>query len=190
MSTPDWNWYATRELSSILTREGLRCPLCDVVTQDIEFCDGGDFSTFLCGQCGGNFAPAQYYAAQRRPPKTGLSTLYRPVGSRELAKIAATGYRQFPPRLEWQPIFYPVLNFDYAAHIAREWNSKDPNHDFVGFVTRFQINNSFLCNYEIQTVGDQQSVEYWIPAEELASFNVNIQGPIEVITEFRNGQLV
>ncbi len=83
-----------------------------------------------------------------------------------------------------------MLNFYYAARIAREWNSKDPNHDFVGFVTRFQINNSFLCNYEIQTVGDQQSVEYWIPAEELASFNVNIQGPIEVITEFRNGQLV
>jgi hypothetical protein len=37
-------------------------------------------------------------------------TLYRPVGPRELELIAASGYREFPPRLPDQPIFYPVLN--------------------------------------------------------------------------------
>jgi hypothetical protein len=36
--------------------------------------------------------------------------LYRPVGPKELVLIAASGYREFPPRLPDQPIFYPVLN--------------------------------------------------------------------------------
>ena len=38
------------------------------------------------------------------------TTLYRPVGSEELRLIAASGFREFPPRLPGQPIFYPVLN--------------------------------------------------------------------------------
>ncbi|WP_431215309.1 hypothetical protein ACQ86N_11730 [Puia sp. P3] len=36
--------------------------------------------------------------------------LYRPVGLRELELIQHSGWKGFPPRLEWQPIFYPVLN--------------------------------------------------------------------------------
>ena len=36
--------------------------------------------------------------------------LYRPVGPKELELIVASGYREFPPRLPEQPIFYPVLN--------------------------------------------------------------------------------
>jgi hypothetical protein len=32
--------------------------------------------------------------------------LYRPVGEKELALIAESGYRAFPPRQFWQPIFY------------------------------------------------------------------------------------
>jgi hypothetical protein len=35
--------------------------------------------------------------------------MYRPVGPKELELIAASGYREFPPRLPDQPIFYPVL---------------------------------------------------------------------------------
>lgn len=35
--------------------------------------------------------------------------LYRPVGAKELDLIAASGYREFPPRLPEQPIFYPVI---------------------------------------------------------------------------------
>jgi hypothetical protein len=42
--------------------------------------------------------------------------LYRPAGPKELALIAASGCRRFPPRLPEQPIFYPVLNEDYAPH--------------------------------------------------------------------------
>jgi hypothetical protein len=33
------------------------------------------------------------------------TTLYRPVGPKELALIAQSGYREFPPRLPDQPIF-------------------------------------------------------------------------------------
>jgi hypothetical protein len=45
-------------------------------------------------------------------------TLYRPVGQKELDLIAQSGYRAFPPRLSGQPIFYPVLNEEYAREIA------------------------------------------------------------------------
>ena len=44
-----------------------------------------------------------------------ITTLYRPVGPKELELIAASGYREFPPRLPDQPIFYPVLNEEYAG---------------------------------------------------------------------------
>jgi hypothetical protein len=52
-------------------------------------------------------------------------TLYRPVGPKELALIEQSGFRAFPPRLHWQPIFYPVLNEAYAMRIARDWNVRD-----------------------------------------------------------------
>lgn len=49
-------------------------------------------------------------------------TLYRPVGEKELDLIKESDYRKFPPRLAEQPIFYPVLNQEYATEIARDWN--------------------------------------------------------------------
>jgi hypothetical protein len=48
----------------------------------------------------------------------GTTTLYRPVGQKEMEIIAVSGFRCFPPRLDWQPIFYPVLNEEYASFIA------------------------------------------------------------------------
>jgi hypothetical protein len=51
-------------------------------------------------------------------------TLYRPVGRSELALIEASDFRNFPPRLPQQPIFYPVLSEEYAVQIARDWNAK------------------------------------------------------------------
>ena len=51
--------------------------------------------------------------------------LFRPVGPQELALIAKSDYREFPPRLPHQPIFYPVLNEEYATQIARDWNAAD-----------------------------------------------------------------
>jgi hypothetical protein len=48
-----------------------------------------------------------------------VTTLYRPVGRKELELIASSGFRAFPPRLPAQPLFYPVLNEEYAVQIAR-----------------------------------------------------------------------
>jgi hypothetical protein len=110
--------------------------------------------------------------------------LYRPVGQKELDLIAESGFRAFPPRLEWQPIFYPVLNEEYATFIAREWNTKDAASGFVGYVLRFAVRTDYLARFKIQKVGGTTALEYWVPAEELATFNSNIVGPIEVVNRY------
>jgi len=112
-------------------------------------------------------------------------TLYRPVGQKELDLIRETGWRNFPPRLSWQPIFYPVVTENYAIQIARDWNTKDPESGHVGYVLRFQVRQDYLSRFEPHGVGGQGHVEYWIPAEELVEFNGNIVGQIEILREFR-----
>jgi hypothetical protein len=114
-----------------------------------------------------------------------LVTLYRPVGQKELDLIAETGYRAFPPRLEWQPIFYPVLSEEYATQIARDWNTKDAASGYVGYVTRFSVRGELASRYEPHQVGGREQVELWVPAEELAEFNASIVGLIEVAAEYR-----
>ncbi len=111
-------------------------------------------------------------------------SLYRPVGKNELALIEESDFKAFPPRLPEQPIFYPVLNEEYAAQIARDWNAKY-NADKIGFVTKFEVRKDFLDNYETKIVGGATHEEYWIPAEDLEEFNRNIVGKIEVIAEFK-----
>lgn len=112
-------------------------------------------------------------------------TLYRPVGPKELALIRESGWREFPPRLPGQPIFYPVLNEQYATQIARDWNAK---RDGGGFVTRFKVKAEFARRYTPQTVGAAIHKELWVPAEELSEFNRNIVGEIEVIAEFQGAR--
>jgi hypothetical protein len=108
-------------------------------------------------------------------------TLYRPVGPKELELIAATGWREFPPRLPGQPIFYPVTNEAYATQIARDWNVK---YDGAGFVMKFDVDAYYLSQYPVQKVGGEVHTEYWIPAEDLAEFNHNIVGKIAMVAEF------
>lgn len=110
--------------------------------------------------------------------------LYRPVGKNELDLIEASGFREFPPRLPEQPIFYPVTNEEYATQIARDWNAR-LNADRAGFVTQFEVRKSYLDRFERQIVGGGIHEEYWIPADELSEFNANIIGPIKVVREFR-----
>ncbi len=109
--------------------------------------------------------------------------MYRPVGPKELELIAAAGYREFPPRLPEQPIFYPVLNEEYARQIAREWNVPASGS---GYVTRFAVRKEFLARYREQQVGASIHREVWIPAEGLAEMNRNIVGLIEVIAEYKS----
>lgn len=112
-------------------------------------------------------------------------TLYRPVGRAELDLIAASGFRRFPPRLEGQPIFYPVLTEEYACQIAERWNVVDEASSFRGHVLRFEVSAGFLSRYEVQQVGGALHREYWIPADELEQFNDHIAGPIELIHSYR-----
>jgi hypothetical protein len=109
-------------------------------------------------------------------------TLFRPVGPKELALIKDSGWKAFPPRLFDQPIFYPVMNEEYATMIARDWNVKQSGS---GYVTRFDVNKDYVSKFEIQTVGGAICKELWVPAEELTKFNENIVGEIEVIAEFK-----
>jgi hypothetical protein len=111
-------------------------------------------------------------------------TLYRPVGRKELDLIAASGYQAFPPRLPEQPIFYPVLNLEYAEQIARDWNTRDERSGFAGFVLEFEVDAAYLAAFEVNKVGGTQHLEYWIPAEQLDAFNRNIRGAIRVVRSF------
>lgn len=109
--------------------------------------------------------------------------LYRPVGTKELELIERTGYREFPPRLPEQPIFYPVLNEQYATEIASGWNVKY-NDDHKGYVTKFEVDDNYCSQFKIHCVGSEYHKELWIPAEMLKEFNEHIIGKIYVISEF------
>src|SRR5262245_37402579 len=113
-----------------------------------------------------------------------LTTLFRPVGRKELDLIAATGFARFPPRLSSQPIFYPVLTEAYAVEIARDWNTRDEASGYSGYVLRFRVETLFLARYPERIAGAARHRELWIPAEELEEFNRHIRGPIEMVAEF------
>lgn len=111
-------------------------------------------------------------------------TLYRPVGQKELELVAASGWKEFPPRLPEQPIFYPVLNREYAEQIARDWNTRDERSGFTGHVLEFEVQSEYLQGFHVQKVGGTQHLEYWIPAEQLPEFNRHIVGSIRKIATF------
>lgn len=110
--------------------------------------------------------------------------LFRPVGKTELELIENSNYTAFPPRLPQQPIFYPVLNQKYAEEIAERWNTGDINSQYKGYVLKFEIDDTYISQFEVQTVGNRYHQELWIPAEELENFNKFIIGKIEVIKIF------
>jgi hypothetical protein len=113
-----------------------------------------------------------------------LITLYRPVGQKELDLIKLSGYKKFPPRLEWQPIFYPVMNQAYAEQIALQWNTKDEFSGYAGHVTAFDLSEDYLKQFPIQNVGGKIHNELWIPSEQLEEFNNHIIGEIRVVQSF------
>ncbi|GAA1409243.1 ADP-ribosylation/crystallin J1 [Catellatospora coxensis] len=112
---------------------------------------------------------------------TETLTLWRPTGPNELELVRESGWRAWPPRLPDQPIFYPVLNEQYAIMIARDWNVPASGS---GYVTRFAVDRGFAQRYPVQQVGGRDILELWVPAEELDEFNRHIVGLIEVVHEF------
>jgi hypothetical protein len=113
-----------------------------------------------------------------------LTTLYRPVGQKELDLIKESGNKKFPPRLEWQPIFYPVMNQAYAEQIALEWNTNDEFSGFVGHVTAFDLPEDYLTKFDVQNVGGEIHNELWVMAEQLEEFNSMIVGEIRLVKTF------
>jgi hypothetical protein len=107
--------------------------------------------------------------------------LYRPVSLKELELIKESGWKKFPPRLPEQPIFYPVMNEEYAIQINQEWNV--PAYG-SGYVTKFHVEKNYVSKFVIHNVGGEIHNELWVPAEELEEFNNIIIGLIEVTKEF------
>ncbi|HSL46103.1 MAG TPA: tetratricopeptide repeat protein [Anaerolineales bacterium] len=105
--------------------------------------------------------------------------LYRPVGLQELEMIYDNGMKAFPARLPQQPIFYPVLQLEYARQTASDWNAR--NGQLAGYVTQFKVEAEYIRQFEEHTVGESQYQELWIPAEEIEEFNRYIMGHIKVV---------
>ena len=105
--------------------------------------------------------------------------LYRPVGLQELELIYDSGMKAFPARLPQQPIFYPVLDLEYARQTASEWNAK--RGEFAGYVTQFNVEEQYISQFETHTVGSSEHQEFWIQAEEMEIFNQHIMGHIKVL---------
>ena len=104
-------------------------------------------------------------------------TLYRPVGPTELDLIKKSDYTKFPPRLPEQPIFYPVMNKEYAIQITDQWNL--PAYG-LGAVVEFNMDIEYINKFNVENVGDEIHNELWIPAEQLNEFNDNIIGIIKM----------
>lgn len=105
-------------------------------------------------------------------------TLFRPVNQAELDLIAGSNWEAFPPRLPEQPIFYPVLNIEYARKITLKWNVPAYGKSYV---TKFEVDSKYLEQFPTQNVGGKGIDELWIPAGQLDEFNQHIIGKIEVV---------
>lgn len=110
--------------------------------------------------------------------------LYRPTGLEELRLLFSQSMQAWPPRLAHQPIFYPVTTQAYAAQIASEWNTQAD--DFVGYVTRFEVEDTFIAQYAVERVGSRDHEELWVPAQDLERFNAHMS-QVEVL-EMHVGQ--
>ncbi|MBX7044373.1 MAG: hypothetical protein K1X86_00935 [Ignavibacteria bacterium] len=104
--------------------------------------------------------------------------LFRPVNKAELDLIEAADWKKFPPRLPEQPIFYPVLNIEYARQISIEWNL--PFYG-AGYILQFEVKDDYVKNFEKKVVGSMMHEELWVPSENLEEFNNNIIGKIELV---------
>ena len=116
-------------------------------------------------------------------------TLWRPTGPEEMELVRAGGSRRWPPRLAEQPIFYPVLNEQYATKIARDWNVPASG---VGYVTRFDVEADYLSQFPVRQAGGRDILEYWIPVDRLEEFNDHIVGHIVEVAKFElvDGEVV
>lgn len=111
--------------------------------------------------------------------------LYRPVGLQELTLIAQAGYRSFPAQLAEPPIAYPILNLDYASHVAKDIKTREVNAGYAGFVAEFEISEQYARQFAVKSVGlRRRHRELLVPSEEFHNFNTRILGHIKVVAAF------
>ena len=141
------------------------------------------------GEADGAITGAANGAAGEGAGVPEVVTLWRPTGPEEMELVRAGGSRRWPPRLAEQPIFYPVLNEQYATKIARDWNVPASG---VGYVTRFDVEVEYLSQFPVRQAGGRDILEYWIPAERLEEFNDHIVGNIVEVAKFElvDGEVV
>ena len=108
--------------------------------------------------------------------------LYRPMNADELRLVYEMGMRGFPPRKPEQPIFYPVLNLEYANEISQRWNTE--GQSAAGYVGQFNLDDGYSARFELQKVGTIHHVELWVPSEELSEFNKHIISEIKIVSAF------
>jgi hypothetical protein len=106
--------------------------------------------------------------------------LFKPVGT---GAHPRDWLSTVPTKVADATIFYPVLHEEYAVHIARGRNATDAATAATSLGSGSR--SAFLQNYDVQTVGSSRHRENWIPADDVAAFNDDINGPIEVIYEFQ-----
>ena len=58
------------------------------------------------------------------------------------------------------------------------------NDDHKGYVTKFEVDDSYYGQFEVHQVGGAHHKELWVPAEKLKEFNEHIVGKIQIISEF------
>ena len=107
--------------------------------------------------------------------ETATEQLWRLVGLAELRLIEKAGSR-VSTAAAGAADFLLRLEFEYAEQIARDWNPKDPCHDFVGFVIEFDVGAEVVAACESHPVGGRRHLELWVPAEELGAFDDAIAG--------------
>ena len=101
-------------------------------------------------------------------------TLYRPNGTKRIGVDRQSGDEKISARLFWQPIFYPVLNVEYASEIAERWTEAMKDSDQAGFVTAFEISEEYFQPFQVQTVGLDHHQELWVPDHQPPEFNDQI----------------
>lgn len=116
-----------------------------------------------------------------RKQKGETVALYRSVGPGQLKCIVESGWKKFPPRLHWQPYFYPMLHESFAHKIASQWNVKQSG---AGYVVRFNVKKSYVERLPIYIIGGPEHKEYRIAADELAGLNESIVGDIELMATY------
>ena len=106
-------------------------------------------------------------------------------GARRIQIDRGSGFKEWPLRLEGQPIFYPVTNELYAREITEQWNIRDSG---IGYVFRFLVELSFVEKYNVEKVGGANHTEWWISAEKMDELNKAIVGKIGLIGKYPSDQ--